>query len=161
MPCPGRSRDRCPKGILLPSAAYLSILVKWVLIYRLIYVGKFKKSRGIKYVVFWAVAFVGAVYRKHKVFSRIAYAPLSAPAGSAWLLHKSIWVFAFLVTLQQTQATISVLPAFAPCSADSCISPQLRGVNAFTCHHLPLLQSRRWHFAGDCGGSHAIHFFIY
>ena len=33
-----------------------------------IYMGKFKKSRGIRYVFFWAVAFVGAVCRKTKGF---------------------------------------------------------------------------------------------
>lgn len=81
--------------------------------------------------------------KKKKDFLEVSNALLSAHAYSAWLLQESVWVFAFLVTLQQMHAVISVLTAFAPHSADSCISPKLRGVNASTCHHLLLLPSRK------------------
>lgn len=48
---------------------------------------------------------------------------------------------------------ISALPAFAPRSADSCISLQLGGANASTCHQLLLLQSRSRAFCRRLGGA--------
>jgi len=110
---------------------------------------------------FWAVAFVGAVLRKAKGFIgslMLHCLPVPAQPGSCTRAFGSL---CFWSPCKQTRAAVSVLPAFAPPSADSCTSPQHGGVNASTCHHLLLLRSREMAFCRGLGGSHAIRFFIY
>lgn len=112
----------------------------------------FKKSRGIKYIFFLGCGLYQSCAQENKGFSGVAHALLSACACSAWLVHKSIWVFVFLVTLQQTQAVVSLLPLHPVLLTPAFSSA--RRCECFTCHHLLLLQSRRWHFAGNQGEPH-------
>lgn len=89
---------------------------------------------------------IRAVHRKTKGFLRwLLLCCWLVPAQPGWCL----WVFVFLVTLQQTRAVASVLPLHPVLLTPAFSSA--RRCECFTCHHLLLLPSRRWVFAGSQG----------
>lgn len=97
------------------------------------------------------MAFVEVVQRRN-MFYLWSLKLCSLLMPPTWSLQENICVCVILVTLQQPHGGISVPTAFAPHSADSCVSPELRGVNTSTCTTVCSCRAGGWHFAGAGGG---------